>query len=154
MADLRFKYLPEESEFDLAIKNWELEFDDGLETAVLISLFTDARVEEEELPSGETDRRGWWGDGVLNPDRIPLGSKLWLLDRATSRPERLEQARQYAMEALQWLIDDKIAASVEVETSFAEENPENILLEISIARPSKDGADLRFDFVWEARDGF
>jgi phage gp46-like protein len=58
--------------------------EDGLRTAILLSLFLDARAgEEDPLPDPlNRDRRGWVGD-VLAPtagDRI--GSRLWLLARA------------------------------------------------------------------------
>ena len=60
-----------------------LQLETTLTTAVLWSLFTDARVSEEELPEGWTDRRGWVGDD-LEPDNQPWGSKA-LADHRYSR---------------------------------------------------------------------
>ncbi|MBI9079201.1 MAG: phage GP46 family protein [Pseudodesulfovibrio sp.] len=90
-----------------------------LETAVVISLFTDQLAEhDEELPFGESDRRGWCLDHTLpklpdgTPDRI--GSKLWMLKREKLTPETVERYREYVVAALQWLIDEGAATSIEV----------------------------------------
>lgn len=104
--------------FDLKVADGDLVMDDGLATAVAISLFTDRRVSEEELPAEETDRRGWWGDLISEdlPDQI--GSKLWLLKREKHTPETARRAKEYAEEALQWILDDNIAQSVSVSTEW------------------------------------
>ena len=48
--------------FDINIKDGDLESDKGLETAVAISIFTEKRVTDEELPELETKKRGWLYD--------------------------------------------------------------------------------------------
>ena len=99
---------------DLVLAGDDLELDQGLETAVLVSLFSDARLEAgDELPEGESDLRGWWADGGPG-DRF--GSRLWLLERAKVTQATLELARRYATEALEWLITEEIAERVEVST--------------------------------------
>jgi phage gp46-like protein len=86
----------------------DLASDAGLRTAVLISLLTDARAEaDDDIPDGSDDRRGWWAD----PD---MGSRLWLLVRETQTARTLERAREYAQEALAWLVEDGIARAVTV----------------------------------------
>ena len=89
---------------------------EDLETAVLISLFTDRLAETSDLiPDGTTDRRGWWGDAGQD---YPIGSRLWLLTRAKQIPQTLLDAQGYCSEALQWMIDDGVAASITVACSF------------------------------------
>lgn len=149
MSDLRIKYLFDVQEFDLDIKNWELEFDDGLETAVLVSLFTDTRVAQEELRTGETDKKGFWGDAVNNPDKVVSGSRLWFLDRAVMTDELLEQTREWCLEALQWLIDDLVAEDVTVETSFTDNKTMKIL--INIFRPTGKPVSFKYNYVWEGK---
>lgn len=151
MADPRFKFFLDSQSFDLDLKNWELEFDDGLETAVLVSLFTDARVTEEELPIGEVNRRGFWGDAVENEGSVPTGSKLWLAERAKVTDELLEQVRDSCLEALQWLIDDGIASDVTVETEYNDQKW--LLISIEITRPSGQKVGYKFDYVWIRRSG-
>ncbi|MDZ7804345.1 phage GP46 family protein [Thiohalophilus sp.] len=100
-------------QFDARLSGPELATDDGLRTAVMLSLFTDARATEDDpLPNGARDRRGCWMDSFLDNDSI--GSRLWLLSREKETPDVLQRARQYAEEALQWLLDDGVAESISV----------------------------------------
>lgn len=114
--DLFLKYNGEK--IDIEIANNDIKTDDGLVTSVLISLFTDQQCEEEELPPGETSRRGWWGDMFPEIKGDKIGSKLWLLKREKQTDSTLKRAREYSEEALKWLIDLNIAQSVTVETSW------------------------------------
>jgi len=97
----------------------DLESDEGLETAVIISLFTDRRAKTDDIlpDSNNPDRRGWWGD-LASPDieGDQIGSRLWLLNREKTLNNVLVKAKQYAEEALQWMVDDGAAAKIEVET--------------------------------------
>ncbi len=133
---------------DVAVIANDLALDEGLETAVELSLFTDRRADEgDSLPDGETNRRGWWADDPL--DRI--GSRLWLLDRAKETAEVLERAEQYAREALQWLIDDLVATKIDV-TAEPLTQVRGFGLAITIYRPARDPARYRFDRVWSAQE--
>ena len=96
--------------------------DDGLTRAVVISLFTDDRAHlDDVLPDGTNDRRGFWGDSVLPPQGAPrdglwaTGSRLWLIAREKQTAETARRAREYAEEALQWLIQRNDAMRVEVD---------------------------------------
>jgi phage gp46-like protein len=88
---------------------------DELLTAILISLYTDRRVDASEAPPGG-DRGGWWGDAF--PDELgeedPIGSRLWLLERGVTTPDAVIRARAYALEALAWMEADGIASAIEV----------------------------------------
>lgn len=96
------------TDFAISLTGPDLAADDGLRTAVLVSLFTDCRAEaDDELPAGDGDRRGSWDD----PER---GSRLWLLSREKQTARTLERAREYAEEALAWLVEDGIARAVTV----------------------------------------
>lgn len=104
---------------DLAVIGAALQPDAGLETAVVLSLFTDSRATDaDELPVGETDPRGWWGDVAAPVPGDLFGSRLWLLNREKQTQETLNRARTYAEEALGWLIEDAIATAVLVEAEW------------------------------------
>lgn len=114
--------------------------------AVVISLFTWRRANpDDELP-GDL-RMGWWADtfpGVPN-DRI--GSRLWLLSRATLVPETITRAKEYAEEALAWMVEDGVAARVEIEA----ERHGLSTLALACRIYKSDGrmlADVRFTDVW------
>ena len=63
MSDIAHTYNPELLAADMSLIGIDLATEEGLYTAVVISLFTDARADkDDELPAGENDsRRGWWG---------------------------------------------------------------------------------------------
>jgi len=104
--------------FDVLLDGADLAKDDGLRTAILVSLFTDARAHEDDvLPANDGNRRGHWADSF---NEQSLGSRLWLLEREKSTSEVLKRAKKYAEEALQWLIDDDIAESINVTTDWFE----------------------------------
>lgn len=114
---------------DIAIEQTELVLDDSLTNAVIISLFTDLRVEGQ---------RGWWGESFSQP----IGSKLWRLNREKQLPEILDTAKQYAEEALQWLIDEKLVQDIVVTAS----NPETAFLLLSVAIKLLDSSTEQREF--------
>lgn len=126
----------------------DLEGDPGLKTAVIVSLFTDARAaSDDELPPGETDRRGWWGDLLAGGDGDRIGSRFWLLAREKQLPEVLAKAEEYAAEALQWLVDDGIAKAVEVSAEWVRRGLLGV--RIVISKPDGDAVEFRFNHLWE-----
>ena len=48
---------------DIGLARGDLATDDGLRTAVLISLFTDAPARDDDPLPAPGYRGGWWGDG-------------------------------------------------------------------------------------------
>lgn len=83
--------------------------------AVVISLFTWRRANADDvLPAPRGSRMGWWGDSFPPVPNDRIGSRLWLLARAKLTATVVQQAQDYAKEALEWLIDDGVAARIEV----------------------------------------
>lgn len=138
---------------DFVLSGNDLQTDDGLRTALVLSLFTDRRAEDgDTLPDGETNRRGWWAD---SPEAAPIaegdkfGSRLWLLARSKETPDILARAEDYTREALQWLIDDRVATSIAVAATFLSPM-RGVSLAITITRPTTDPANFRFNRTWVA----
>lgn len=133
---------------DLVMQGADLAADDGLRTATIISLFSDRRAgNDDELPPGDEDRRGWWGDAYPDTEGDLLGSRLWLLRREKQIDVVLVKARQYGREALQWLIDDGVAREIDVQASFPA--PTVLVLDIAIHRPRQPVARYRFETFWK-----
>lgn len=155
-GDIAIRYSTLTYGFDLPeLEQNDLARDDGLETAVIISLFSDRRVTREEAARDDTDLRGWWGDAA-DPlvDGDLIGSKLWLLNREKSTDETLARAREYCLEALQWLIDEKVAKTIEVETSFVTEgrvSKDLMQIMIRITRPEGDSVNFKYFNEWKAQ---
>ena len=91
--------------FDLALTDQhDLQIDNSLNTAIVISLFTDRY-------DPATGQGGYWGDQHSN-HQIHMGSRLWLLKGSKVTQATLRSAEDYANESLKWLIDDELALSV------------------------------------------
>ena len=115
---------------DLRIENGDLALDRGLRSVVLVSLFSDARLpDDQELPTGECSRRGWWAENSGSR----FGSLLWTVYRGKSIAENAERAREYAIASLEWLREDGIAERVDASASF---EGGVLCLEITITRGS------------------
>lgn len=125
----------------------------SLRTAVILSLFLDRRAEDDDiLPNGSDDRRGWWADtvapmtdygiggGSASGDHI--GSRLWLLSREKQLAGVLERARHYAEEALTWLVEDGVATAVQVTAT----NPRQGWLVLEVTVTLSDTSEYRETF--------
>lgn len=101
--------------FDLALAATDLQSDEGLESAVIISLFTDRRANDDDaMPDGSNDMRGYWGDVYPDVTDDLIGSRLWLLWREKITQSLLVRVEEYARESLQWLLDDEVASQVDI----------------------------------------
>ncbi|WP_126456738.1 phage GP46 family protein [Sulfuriflexus mobilis] len=129
--------------FDIARNGADLLTDQGLRTAVIYSLFTDRRAADDDiLPDGTNDRRGHWGDAYLKDEGDSEGSRLWLLSREKEIVDVLNRAKEYAEEALAWLIDDGIATSVQVTTQWVRRG----LLGLHVVITLREGAPFSDNF--------
>jgi len=134
--------------FNLRLKDGDLERDEGLETAVSISLFSDQRITDEELPQGEESKKGWWGDMFPDIDRDQIGSKIWTLARSKRTLETLRRTEDYAKEALAWLIEDGIASTVSAVASFeGDVSAGKWRLDVSITKPN--GTQSKYQVLWD-----
>ena len=129
---------------DFDILNADLATDDGLQTALLISLFSDRLANADDVLPAGSDRRGWWGDAYADVPGDLIGSRLWLLDRAKQVPATLVAAEAYAQEALAWMIEDVVAASVTCTASF----PQLGYLGLGVVVTKPGGGLSRFSYVW------
>ena len=145
--DMRTHYDSAEFACDWLLAPPQLATDEGLETAVIISLFTDRRANVDDvLPDNSGNRRGWWGDSFPEQAGDRIGSRLWLLHREKQLPLVRERARQYAREALQWLVDDGIARAVDVEANFPRMGV--LTLDVAIARALGAPVRFRYETFW------
>ena len=145
MSDIRLIWNNMTGYADLNMIGPSLELGHDLETAVIISLFTDhASDPGDVLPSDlSKDPRGWWADTYETPDQI--GSKLWQVWGRVRNQDTLNFARDTAAKALQWMLDDGVAASITVQPSFYGSG--GLQLAIAITEPS--GAATTFTYAWQ-----
>ena len=135
---------------DIEYKNGDLVREEGLVTAVLISLYTDRRASKDDEIDNQNDKRGWWGD--LAPetgDRI--GSKLWQYERSTSSQSNITKIKQAIENCLQWMIDDGVAKKIIVSLEkFGEAGNYRLGAAISIYKSDGTETTVKFDDLWEA----
>ncbi len=114
--------------FDLQLNTGlDIATDSSLDTAILISLFTD-RYDQE------TKQGGWWGDDYVGSSSM-LGSRLWLLNKSKVDVQTLRNAENYAREALQWLLDDKLLTNLTINCQWVrgDANTNNYRLRLLIS---------------------
>lgn len=152
MSDIKTVFVDMEHGADFAIESMLLAQDDGLRTALMLSLFTDRRAGDDDLlPAGAEDRRGVWMDNYAEVPGDLMGSRLWLLQRAKLLPETVIRVREYCEEALDWMVRDGVAKSVLVTAWIERRTPFGVIgANIDIAKP--DGTTTRFKFekLWSA----
>lgn len=142
--DIALLFNPTNSICDIQQDGADLLIDHDLETAVAISLFADRRAADDDKIDG-TDRRGWWGDtyALVNGDQI--GSRLWELRRSKQLQSVVNKAQEFCYEALQWLIDDKVAESIVVEAEIIAMY--TLGIGVTINKPTGT-ANFNFQYVW------
>ncbi|MGN7832669.1 phage GP46 family protein [Pseudoxanthomonas sp. 22568] len=147
--DIRTVFVGEEQSCDWLLAGGDLESDDGLETAVVLSLFTDRLADRDDVvPDGSANRRGWWGDDYADQEGDHVGSKLWLLSREKQLPSVLERLRRYAEQSLRWLVEDGIARSVTVQAEFP--RAEVVAYAVTIERAIGGPVVYRFETFWNS----
>lgn len=156
--DIALTYDADLMAFDLCIggpaASPDLEGDSGLLTAVIISLFTDARAHADDpLPDERvgqaSDRRGFWGDGLHDPSSAfqapaSIGSRLWLLWREKDLDEVVARADMYAREALSWLEDEGWVKSLAVSAERVQKAYLGISVSLLPAGGEAPGREWRF----------
>jgi len=121
---------------------------DDLVMLVTMALFSDARASDDATPpDGTENRRGWWAD-TYEQDDWSTGSRLWLLDRAPLTQEGVNGAEDYAAQALEFLVTEGIAASVDVSASLNERSRVDLAIEIK----QRDGETwaVKYEDLWQA----
>ncbi len=148
---------------DWSIAESDLALGDALDSAVLVSIFSD-RIAPDQPTSSDTavgisapagpigssgaDRGGWWGDAFM---ARPIGSRLWQMRRAvksgaTAIPAEI---KIILTEALQWLVDDGVAAAITVDAWWSAVSRQTVEFSVALTEPGVSGARVfRFSWAW------
>ena len=110
MTDIKATQNPS-GEWTLGITDKDLTPEDGFDTAIAMTLFTDARAPDSAVAIPEK-RRGTMLDLVSPVEGRLHGSLLWLVDQSKLTQDTLNTSVNYAQLSLQWFIDDQIATSI------------------------------------------
>lgn len=147
--DIQLVYIPNPPDlgtFDIAMNGADLLTGNDLQSAILISLFTNRLAEADDpLPDPNGDRQGWWGDDFANVDGDLIGSRLYLLNREKQTNETLVRAKEYVEEALQWLLDDLVVDTLNVNVAYVQQG----FLGIQVQCVDGKGVSSQYSFVWD-----
>lgn len=131
--------------YDLEVdSDGDLKKEASFDTAILMSLLTEKRADSSEQIVPEL-RRGWWGNESNDVIDYEIGSKLWLLHQSKNIDETANKAVDYAIDCLQWLLDDNYLKDVIV---TAVRSLSNITLNIQLVRNDNE-VDQRFYELWD-----
>lgn len=149
MSDIRTNFDVERLVGDWLLVDGDLASDDGLYTAVIISLLTDALAPvDAQLPDGSNDRRGWWGDAYSDVPGDSTGSLLWLLDPSKQLASAVQAAKDYVAAALQWMNDDGVIDQVVTDAEIVQF--EVLGWSVALYKGGKAVAKYRFDAFWQS----
>ena len=121
----------------------DIETDDGLWSAILVSLFTDRRAAADEVLD-PIKRRGWLGNTASDIPGDNMGSGLWLYEQSRLTQSVASSIEAEARNALQWLITDGLCNSV---VASVERDDRNRDVVISIQIGLVDGGVSRRAFI-------
>jgi len=131
--------------FDIKIGfDGDVETEDAFDTAIKVSLFTDARADESQV-SESNRRRGWIGN-EFTPE-FEIGSLLWLFEQARLTRTIMNEIEDEARTALQWLVDDGLAVAI-TNVSATSTAQGRLILELTIERTTSV-VERRFFELWQ-----
>lgn len=119
----------------------DIETEDFFDTSLLYSIFGERRASSDEVVEPQL-RRGWIG----NSEDFENGSKIWLSSQARLTRDTLNNLQDEAEKALQWLVDDGLAVSIDQVVATISKG--SVVLKITIRR-SRDKVDRKFFVLWE-----
>lgn len=146
MTDLAIAWDAENARGDWQMDGPSLALGNDLETAILVSLFTDRVAAPGYVPTdGTNDPRGWWADSYTGD---PIGSRLWQLDRAikSNSTKTLRTAELYCREALQWLVSDNIVTAFTVNAWWV--TPTRLGIRIVVTQPPGTTQTFQYSWAW------
>ncbi|WP_407529444.1 phage GP46 family protein [Methylobacterium oryzisoli] len=136
----------------------DLDTEHELATAVTVALCTDRRADDADtLPDpNSADRRGWWADADARQiwDGWPIGSRLWLLSRASITPSGAREgsttarAEAYIREALEPFTDPQRRIASRVEVDVVRNGTERIDAQVTLYRGREQPVALVFEDLW------
>ena len=128
-------------QFDFEIEEGDIKSEAGMNTSVLMSLFSNLEV------SGEG---GYWGDFLSEITDDRLGSRIWQLARRGNTTNNRRELTGAIEEALGWMIEDSVVGRVSA--SIGQLTTSSVELIINIYNFA-DERLTAFNFLWDVHRG-
>ena len=152
MSDVALIARPDGSfDLDFDEKSKDLRLTDSLYSFVAISIGTYARNRNLKPNSAvlEPQIGGWWADAL---DSLgTLGGYIYEAYPGPLSESTLSKVKDLVVEALQWMIDDGVAKSVDCNVTVGEKDV--VTISVTIEKPDGANDDYKYELNWNATDG-
>ena len=139
--DIKMEYDEKKGYYDiLSDEKGDLMQDQSFDTSIILALLTDARADKTEVPLVQ-NQRGTIVD-LFTEGRKRNGSKLWLLNQSRATLTAKNRAKDYARNALQFLVEKGYCKDVFVSSKLTRDG---IILNITIQRLTGVFDDYRYN---------
>lgn len=143
MSGQDIKLVPDDrGNFDLVVKDGRIDFVEGLQTSINVSLFTDARASSSKVQPSEK-RRGWVGDITRALEGRQTGSGLWTLDQARLTADTISQAEIEAIDAVSHFVEDGVVKETNVQVLRS-----NRQVDIAVDFVNSNDIIERYNVLW------
>ena len=156
-GDIRISLNVNDGYIDWILADRDVERDAGFETAIMLTLLTNKRADDNDiLPDDYGDKGGWWGDSVPNVVGDQIGWKGWLLRREQTTDAVIARCKEYLIDGFQWMIDDNIVAGVEanvtrVDGILSAPNDSVLFIQLNFQKPGGQDIYYKFFYNWQAQ---
>ncbi len=145
MGDIAIVWNPATSQGDWVIRNGDLKSGSDLESAILVSLFTDAYAPDfvPPPPSGPPNPRGCWTDTYTG---YRIGSLLWTRTRLIKTQATLNLIKGDCQNALAWLVTAGAVTSFDIDAAWV--NKTALALAITANMPDGTAPAFAYKRLW------
>ena len=119
--------------FDITFTDGDITADEGFETAIMASLFTDARASESQVGSPE-QRRGWLGNTLSTVPGREVGGLMYLAEQRRLTQDTVNENVDFAQKSLAWMTEDRLAQRIDVSGELIPKK--GVRLTIAITTPN------------------
>ena len=133
--------------YDLDFVNGDLKLTASLRNSVLLSLGIRLRDTSDGKAIVDPVNGGWFGHALEDK---PIGSFIWKDVCGKLDQSVLDDLISKAKESLKWMIDDGVAASVEVAAKISSTLNNVVDFVISVVKPDSTNETFEFQANWEA----
>lgn len=148
MSDIALVWDNMNGRADFAIVNGDLLMDNGLNTALIISIFCDRQAAPGDvIPDGGSDPRGWWGDsaGAGIPGML-TGSGLWLEIPGLQTDAKLLALQNRVLTATAWMTSGTPAVADKVTCTATYPALGAVNISVSVYQDSNVST---YDYFWK-----
>lgn len=112
-SDIKF-VKDEKGSYDIDFENGDFALTDGLDTAILLSIFAEKRATRSQVED-PLKRRGHFSNEFASVEGYQVGSTQWLFtEQAENSESNTTQLENSIKDGLRWFVDDKICKKINV----------------------------------------